>query len=37
LVESSAKSPVARAFMEVADLFSPQEVTAAAKARRWRQ
>ena len=37
LVESSAKSPVARAFLEVADLFSPQEDVAAAKARRWRQ
>lgn len=37
LVESSAKTPVARAFLEVADLFSPQENTAAAKARRWRQ
>ena len=38
LVESAPKSPVARAFTEVADIFSPLDGSgAAAKARRWRQ
>ena len=38
LIESSPKTPVARAFMEVADLFSsPDDSAASTKARRWRQ
>jgi len=38
LIESSPKSPVARSFLEVADIFSPHDGNAEApKARRWRQ
>lgn len=38
LIESAPKSPVARSFMEIADIFSPLSVSAEApKARRWRQ
>ncbi len=38
LIESAPKSPVARAFIEIADIFSPLDGSGpAAKARRWRQ
>jgi len=37
LIESSPKSPVARAFVEVADLFSSSDGSDSTKARRWRQ
>ncbi len=37
LVESSPKSPAARAFLEIANIFSPPSDSSAARARRWRQ
>lgn len=38
LIESAPKSPVSRAFLEVADIFTPPDGSgSAAKSRRWRQ
>ena len=38
LIESAPKSPVARAFDEIADLFSPRDESGAAtRSKRWRQ